>query len=68
MGALWAFGRFWYDFLVGDRWELFAGPIAALVLAGAVTRAGVPGLLAGGLLFLSITLVGGASIAWALRE
>jgi hypothetical protein len=35
------FGRFWYDFLVGDRWELLVGPILALVLAATLLSAGV---------------------------
>ena len=50
-----AFGAFWYDFLVGDRPELFLGPIAALLLAWLLVGAGVaPG--ATGLVLFAITL------------
>lgn len=63
-----SFFRFWYDFLVGDRWELFLGPIAALFLAWLAVRANLPGLVTGALLFALVAAVGGLSIAWAVRE
>ncbi len=63
-----AFFGFWYDFLVGDRWELFVGPIAALGLAWLAVRSGVPGPLAGVLLFVLLAAVGSQSIGWALRD
>lgn len=63
-----SFFGFWYDFLVGDRPELFVGPIAALFLAWLTTRANLPAPMAGGLLFLLVATVGGLSIAWAVRE
>lgn len=63
-----AFFRFWYDFLVGDRWELFVGPIAALLLAWFATRAGMPAPATGALLFVLVAAVGGVSIGWALRR
>jgi hypothetical protein len=61
------FVRFWYDFLVGDRWELFLGPIAALVIVGAAVATGISGAVAGGLLFALIAGVAAFSIAWAVR-
>ncbi len=63
MGWLRAFGRFWYDFLVGDRWELFVGPIAALVLATVLVRAHVAPAPAGIALFLLVAVVGAFSLA-----
>jgi len=57
------FGSFWYDFLVGDRWELFAGPIAALAIAALLVAMGVPGGVVGVLLFVGIVAVGAASVA-----
>jgi hypothetical protein len=63
-----SFFGFWYDFLVGDRPELFVGPIAALVLAWLAVRAGVPAPMTAGLLFVLVATVGGSSIAWAMRE
>jgi hypothetical protein len=37
-----AFGRFAYDFVIGDDWRLAAGALIALALAGAVAHAGGP--------------------------
>jgi len=68
MPALRRFLRFWYDFLVGDRWELFLGPIVALLGAWLIAGAGSPGLVSGLLLFGLVVAVGGVSIAWALRS
>ena len=62
-----AFGRFWYDFLVGDRWELFVGPIVALALAWLLVGANVAGGLVGAVLFLSIAAVGALSVGLTLR-
>ena len=67
MLALRRFFRFWYDFLVGDRWELFLGPIIALLVVWVIAGAGLPGMVSGFLLFGLIVAVGGVSIAWALR-
>lgn len=63
-----SFFAFWYDFLVGDRWELFLGPIAALFLVWLAVRASAPALLTGALLFGLVASIGGASIAWAIRR
>jgi hypothetical protein len=31
MSYVWGFLRFWYDFLVGDAWDIAAGVVAMLV-------------------------------------
>ena len=62
MHLLRAVAAFWYDFLVGDRPELFVGPIAALALGWLLVRAGVAPVVAGGTLVLSIVVVGGISL------
>lgn len=36
-----AFGRFWWDFLVGDTPELFVGAVAVIGLLALLVRAGV---------------------------
>jgi ABC-type methionine transport system permease subunit len=42
-----AFGRFWFDFIVGDDWRIAAGVVGALGLGALALRAGVSqGLLA----------------------
>ena len=38
MSALRSFGRFWYDFIVGDDWRIAAG-VTAVLAAGAVAVA-----------------------------
>ncbi len=57
-----AFAAFWSDFLVGDRPELFLGPIIALIVAWLLVGLGLPGGLVGGLLFAGVVLVGALSI------
>jgi hypothetical protein len=57
-----AFGRFWKDFLIGDRPELFFGPILGLVLVALLIQAGwsaVSGLL----LFALVIASGGLALA-----
>jgi hypothetical protein len=51
-----AFGRFWYDFLIGDQPVLFLGPVIGLALVALVIQAGwtsVGGLLLFGLIVAS---------------
>ena len=38
-----AFGRFWYDFLVGDDWKIAASVVLTLALLVAVLRADMIG-------------------------
>jgi hypothetical protein len=38
MRRLRAFGRFWWDFVVGDDWRVAAGVAVALVLTEALAR------------------------------
>jgi hypothetical protein len=57
-----AFGAFWYDFLVGDRPELFIGPIAALLIAWLLVNSGVSAGVAGGTLFIAVVFVGAISL------
>ena len=62
MTVLARIGRFWYDFLVGDRPELFVGPLVVLAIAWGLVAAGVAGALAGLALFVGIAIVGAISI------
>ena len=61
------FFQFLYDFLVGDAWELFVGPIVALVVAWALVTAGLGAALVGGLLFIGVLAVGAWHLTLALR-
>jgi hypothetical protein len=40
MNRLRAFGRFWYDFVIGDDWRLALGGLLALGVAGLIAHAG----------------------------
>ena len=63
-----AFLAFWSDFLIGDRLELFVGPIVALVAAWLLVGAGLSGAAVGGLLFLAVVLIGAFSVGRAIRR
>ncbi len=62
MRYLRAFGAFWYDFLIGDRPELFAGPILALAAAWLLLQVHLGSGIAGLGLFAAIVLVGAISL------
>jgi len=36
-----AFARFWYDFVVGDDWQVAVGVVTALAITYGVSRTGV---------------------------
>jgi len=62
-----AFGRFWYGFLIGDRPELFIGPILGLTVVAALAQLGWAA--AGGLLlFAFVVASGGWGIVRDLAE
>ena len=54
MTALRRFGKFWWDFVVGDDWRIAAGVVAALGVSAALAATGVP---AWWLLPLAVALV-----------
>ena len=61
------FGRFLYDFLVGDAWELFVGPLVGLALAWLLVAAGLPAAVVGGILFAAVIVVATVHLTIALR-
>ena len=63
-----SFLHFWSDFLIGDRLELFVGPILALIGAAVLLRAGLDGALVGVLLFVAVAAIGAFSIGLATRR
>jgi hypothetical protein len=63
-----AFGAFWYDFLIGDRPELFAGSIVVLGLVWIAINLGLSPTAAGGLLTALILALAGLSIWSASRQ
>ena len=67
MRYLRAFGAFWYDFLIGDRIELFVGPLVALLVAWLLVGTGISAGLVGLVLFVAVLFVGAASLALATR-
>ena len=36
------FGKFWYDFLIGDDWRVALGVVAALAATYGVSRTSIP--------------------------
>jgi hypothetical protein len=68
MRYLRAFGAFWYDFLIGDRPELFIGSIAVLGVVWIATTMGLSRTVAGGLLTVLILGLAGLSIRSATRR
>jgi hypothetical protein len=65
MSRLRAFGRFWWDFVVGDDWRVAAVVVAATAATWALTRSGVK---AWWLLPVAVPLVLIASVARAVRS
>ena len=63
MRYLIAFGRFWFDFLIGDRPELFVGPIVGLALVAVLIQLGWAG--ASGLLLFGVVVASGG---WGLAR
>jgi hypothetical protein len=41
VGFLVGFGRFWYEFIVGDDWTIGAAIVAALIVTNVLVRAHV---------------------------
>jgi hypothetical protein len=70
MGIITGFFRFWYDFIVGDAWEIAVGIVvvlaigAILVSSGAVARDAVPPLVGAGI----VLVVAGSIWAEARRR
>jgi hypothetical protein len=62
-----AFAAFWYDFLIGDRPELFVGSIVVLGLVWLAISVGFSPTAAGGLLTILILSLAGLSIGSASR-
>jgi hypothetical protein len=67
MHYLRAFGGFWYDFLIGDRWELFIAPIVVLFVVWTAIRTGLAPDLSAVILTALVLFVGAASLALATR-
>jgi hypothetical protein len=42
VSRLLAFGRFWYDFVVGDDWRVAVGVVATLAVIAALASSSVP--------------------------
>jgi hypothetical protein len=60
-------GAFLYDFLVGDAWELFVGPIVVLLIGWALVQADLPAAMIGVALFLGVLVVAAINLLAGLR-
>jgi hypothetical protein len=57
VNALRGFGRFWYDFVVGDDWKIAAAVAAALVVAAVVVAAtGADAIFVAGVILAAFVL------------
>jgi hypothetical protein len=65
MNFLVGFGRFWYDFIVGDDWTIAVAVVVALVVTKLLTSAGVT---AWWLLPLAVIVFLGLSLWRVARE
>jgi hypothetical protein len=68
MRYLRSFGSFWYDFLIGDRPELFIGSIVVLAAVCIAINMGLNPEVAGGVLTVLILVLAGLSIWSASRR
>jgi hypothetical protein len=59
---------FLYDFLVGDAWELFLGPLVVLLVCALLAGAGVAGEVVGSVMVLGIVGVMTLNLTLALRN
>jgi hypothetical protein len=66
--AVRAFGRFWWEFLVGDTPELFAGALVILGLVALVCRDPALGTVAAALLALAVVALLSVSVWRAARN
>jgi hypothetical protein len=60
-----AFGRFWYDFIVGDDWMAAAGVVVMLGGAWVLIQAGVPAWWFGPLVIVTTAAI---TVRRALRS
>jgi hypothetical protein len=61
-------GAFLYDFLVGDAWELFVGPIVVLIVGALLIGAGIAPGIVGVALVAGVIAVAGVNLVAALRN
>jgi hypothetical protein len=62
------FFRFLYDFLVGDSWELFVGPLVVLGIGALLAGAGVSATVVGVFLFVGVVAVMAINLTLSLRQ
>jgi hypothetical protein len=70
IAALRGFGRFWFDFVVGDDWRIAAGVLVLLVAGGCLVRGDVvgTGAIAVGVPLLLVAIVAGSILYDARRR
>ncbi|HEX5502471.1 MAG TPA: hypothetical protein VFW96_07595 [Thermomicrobiales bacterium] len=67
MKAVVGFFTFWYDFIVGDAWEIAAGVVVALVIVALVAHSGAKAD-AWPLLPLLVAICLAGSLVWQARR
>ena len=69
MGIVIGFFEFWYDFIVGDAWEVAAGIVVVLAVGALLARSpAVPALVIGPIVLVGALLVIGSSLFLEARR
>jgi hypothetical protein len=68
MRFLVGFGRFWYDFVIGDDWKIAAAVVTVLVVGALLVAGGVVGALLPPLLALGLGAAFAVSMAVDVRR
>ena len=69
MGIVIGFFEFWYDFIVGDAWEVAAGIVIVLAVGALLARSlAVPALVIGPVVLVGALLVIGFSLFLEARR
>ena len=69
MGIVIGFFEFWYDFIVGDAWEVAAGIVIVLAVGALLARSpAVPTLVIGPIVLVGALLVIGLSLFLEARR
>ena len=69
MGIVIGFFEFWYDFIVGDAWEVAAGIVIVLAVGALLARSpAVPTLVIGPIVLVGALLVIGFSLFLEARR
>ena len=68
LGFAKGFGRFWYDFLIGDDWKIAAAVLLVLAIGAALVMAGLGGALLAPVLAVGVAVAFTGAILLDVRS